>query len=103
MTGKTAPSAPSCSGNTNSEQLKKKDNQCVHWCFTFNNYPKTAPSELENILKKECIKYVFQEETGEEGTPHLQGYIHLKKKKRLSELKKINNKIHWEPTRLIKV
>lgn len=95
----TAPSAPSCSGNTNSEQLPKKTkklgNQAIHWCFTFNNYDKDAPSALEKVFKNICIKYVFQEEVGEEGTPHLQGYIHLKKKMRWSEFK-LTDKIHWE-------
>jgi len=45
-------------------------------------------------------KFVFQEETGETGTEHLQGYVELKVKRRLTELKKyLGDKIHWEVCR----
>ena len=39
--------------------------------------------------------YAFQEETGEQGTPHLQGIISLKKKMRDTEFN-LPSKIHWE-------
>ena len=43
-------------------------------CFTLNNY---TPLELDHI-KNGVFKYIiFQEETGAEGTPHLQGYAQL--------------------------
>ena len=77
----------------------KQENQFYRWCFTFNNYNETDITNIKITLNKLCKKYVFQEETGKEGTKHLQGSISLKTKARLTELKKINDKIHWETTK----
>lgn len=61
------------------------------WCFTINNpTPEDDPADWE-------VKYVaWQLEKGEEGTPHYQGYVELDKVARLSKLKKLNGKAHWE-------
>lgn len=62
------------------------------WCFTLNNpqdtqIPKTWPG----------VSYaVWQLEKGE--TPHLQGTVKFEKNKKLSGVKKIDDKAHWEPT-----
>lgn len=91
-------------GNTASgvsKTEKKREMQAIYWTFTFNNYTDGDMETLEMILKHECDWYVFQEETGEEGTPHLQGTIKLKRKKRLTELKKVHKTIHWEMTKQI--
>lgn len=91
------PSAGSEVGNTdNSEPAKKQPPPCKHWCFTFNNYTKSEIVPIVAEFQLICEKYVFQEEIGENGTKHLQGYIELINKKRLTALKKINDKIHWE-------
>lgn len=57
------------------------------WCFTVNN-PQgplnfdTSPASL--------VRYaIYQEERGESGTPHYQGYIELNKPQRGSALKKL--------------
>lgn len=81
---------------------KKQGNQFYLWCFTFNNYEQSEICEFRIELNKLCKKYVFQEETGKNGTRHLQGSISLKIKKRLTELKKIDDRIHWEPTKNVK-
>lgn len=81
-------------GNTNNKShVKSQDIQTKHYCFTLNRY---IEQDIITIKNLDCNKYVFQEEIGEEGTRHLQGYIEFTKKKRFSELKKINNRIHWE-------
>lgn len=46
-------------------------------------------------------RYVFQEERGEEGTPHLQGYLHYKNQVARSTLKQWNPRLHLEPARSI--
>lgn len=69
-----------------------------HWCFTLNNWNN---DEIDPIDPSIC-KYVFGEEIGEEGTAHIQGYIELKKKGRLSEVKKIFPRAHFEKCRNIK-
>jgi len=67
-----------------------------NWCFTINNWVDEDLKVFENKL----IKYViFGKEIGESGTPHLQGYLELFKKSRLSALKKIHEKAHWENRR----
>lgn len=84
-------------GNTKTPPVQEI--QSNHWTFTLNNYSEIEIEQLEQAFRVLCKKYVFQEETGEEGTPHLQGYIHLEKKSRMSALKKINERIHWEKCR----
>ena len=77
---------------------KKQISPAVNWCFTLNNYTK---EDINNICSNSSIKtYIFQEETGTEGTPHLQGYIRFFKKIRPKKL--FNPKIHWEKCRNVK-
>lgn len=90
-------------GNTKTSPStnKKQGIQCKYWCFTYNNYKIEQIETLEHTLKNESDWYVFQEETGENGTPHLQGTICFKKRLRLTELKCFDNNIHWEKTKAI--
>ena len=94
--------AKSEDGNTvpaSSSSKKKQGIQCYRWCFTFNNYEPSEVLQFKLTLDRLCKQYVFQEECGSEGTRHLQGCFTLKKKMRLTELKKIDKRIHWEETR----
>lgn len=72
-----------------------------HWCFTLNNYTNEDIKEIRNMNSSIVPKFVFQEETGENGTKHLQGYVQFSKKIRPKGVFK-NKKIHWEKTRNIK-
>lgn len=76
-----------------------QSSQIFNWFFTYNNYD---ISEIEMnfipILKKISKEFYIQEEIGDKGTKHLQGTVTLLKRKRLSELKKLDNAVHWEPT-----
>lgn len=70
----------------------------IYWTFTLNNF-----TDIEfNILKDEiclhCLDYRVQEEIGESGTNHLQGYIQAKKRIRPMEAFS-NKRIHWEKAR----
>lgn len=76
--------------------------QYNYWFFTFNNYKVEQIEQIEQIFQHECKWYIFQEETGTEGTPHLQGTICLKIRQRLTQLKHIEPTIHWEPTKSVK-
>ncbi len=78
---------------------KKQDTQKYKWCFTFNNYTNQEFLYVKRWAIKNCNKYIIGKEVGADGTPHLQGQFNLKKKRRLTAMKKISPKIHWEPTR----
>ena len=84
-------------GNTKPPKSKAKKQVCQskRWCFTWNNYPVDAIEQMESVFKLFNIDYVIGKETGEEGTPHLQGYIECPKKCRWSEFK-LPTTIHWE-------
>lgn len=89
--------AEKMSGNT--KQSSSRANQYYKWFFTFNNYSEEDIIMLRLLFDRICKSYVFQEETGAEGTKHLQGSISLKVKERFSTMKKYSDKIHWEKTR----
>jgi hypothetical protein len=56
-----------------------------------------------NISEPPLVKKTTPgEETGAEGTGHLQGTVKRKKRMRLTELRTIEPKIHWEPTKAVK-
>lgn len=80
--------------NTNIKALSQP-NQIKNWCFTFNNYSEDDILLLESKFKEICDKYIFEREIGECGTPHLQGFISLKKAMRWTEFK-LPKEIHWE-------
>ncbi len=65
------------------------------YVFTWNNYPANGPMDLQNYFVG-AASYVFQQEKGKNGTPHLQGYVGWKNKKAFSVLKKTFPAIHWE-------
>lgn len=61
--------------------------------FTLNNYTNEDISSLKNSDYKYLI---FGKEIAASGTPHLQGYMEFNGQKSLRQLKKINDKCHWE-------
>lgn len=92
---KIVPIVPEEFGNTKQIPPSK------HWCFTLNNYKKTDIDDILNLNSSIVPKFIFQEEVGECGTPHLQGYIMFKTKKRPKSIFN-NERIHWEKCRNIK-
>lgn len=77
--------------------MEKQDGVAKAWCFTINN-PKVTDEVLEDRLERLGVDYcVFQHEVGESGTHHIQGYMELKKGKRMTAIKKaIVNEMHLE-------
>lgn len=82
------------------------------WCFTINNYTDKIVQSLASLYPKEAEYLGFQEEVGENGTPHLQGVIKFRKVVRPMEHVKFNCgfrgrdypdesvcKPHWEKCR----
>lgn len=64
------------------------------WFFTLNNYSK---EEITQLLKNlEESEFVFQEETGESGTPHLQGVCRWKNAMSFKSMQKKIARAHLE-------
>lgn len=86
-------------GNTESNS-SKRSSPCIKYVFTLNNY---TEEELEMVPKvlDTLGNYVFGQEIGEQGTPHLQGWLRLKTKMRITQLKSIKGleRFHWEQQR----
>lgn len=65
---------------------RKTRPQAINWMVTINNF---EPADKLLFQNESLFKYsCFGEEIGEQGTPHLQGYISTHKPIRLSALKK---------------
>lgn len=69
-----------------------------YWTFTLNNHNSDEFEILKNEICLHCLDYRVQEEIGESGTPHLQGFIQSKKPIRPNEAFS-NKRIHWEKVR----
>ena len=82
------------SGNTRQISPSK------HWVFTLNNHTENNILQLMNDSSIEQLS--MQEEVGESGTPHLQGYLKFKTKTRPLSIFKNDFKAHWEKCKRIK-
>lgn len=73
-----------------------------HWCFTLNNYSDNDEAAVAKAFEAGGIVYlIYGRETASTGTPHLQGFVSLKNKKRLSWLVKSIGQAHYEVARNI--
>lgn len=77
-----------------------KDERSRRFCFTWNNYPLDAEEQLRGFFeRKHGIYLVFGREIGDSGTPHLQGYVHLKDAITFRALKSQLPSVHLERAR----
>ena len=67
-------------GNTKSSSTQVSP--AKYWAFTLNNYTDDDILELKSIDSSKVPRLVFQQEIGENGTPHLQGALMFKNKGR---------------------
>jgi len=64
-----------------------------NWCFTLNNY---TEEDIKDIALWECKGVAYGKEVGENGTPHLQGFVCFKNQVRFQTVKDLHAKAHWE-------
>jgi len=66
-----------------------RDNARFNYCFTYNNYSPIGEDYLRTWLEFNCKYAIYGHEIAPTtGTPHLQGYFSLKKKKRTATIQK---------------
>lgn len=65
------------------------------WFLTWNNPPENWAEQLKAKFS-EAEQYVCQHETGENGTPHIQGYVKWRRRKRLGAVANLVRQGHWE-------
>lgn len=80
-------------GNTKRPPLRNR------YCLTLNNYSEEEYKSLLDVCNELCKTYIIGKEIGENGTPHLQCYINLKKQLRFKQVKQWNQRLHIEPAR----
>ena len=71
--------------------------QAKHWAgCTLNNYTAQDEAAFLAVIQPQADYYVYGKEVSASGTPHLQFMVCFKTVKRLTALKKILPKAHWE-------
>jgi len=70
--------------------------QAKHWCFTINNPVEADAEQLSTFV---CLYMVYQKEQGENETPHYQGIVGFEKRMRLTQLKNLLPRAHFEIAR----
>jgi len=81
-------------GNTISS-FSKQISPSIRWIMVLNNWTNDELNSISSICSKFCKYAIIEEEIGECGTPHLQGYFEFKTKMRPCSV--FNNKrIHFE-------
>lgn len=70
------------------------NNKARAYCFTLNNYTDNEKKEMEQYFYNS--EYLFGEEIGESGTPHLQGCVRFPNPVSFEKLKKQFPRAHWE-------
>lgn len=80
---------------TNSPPAMKKEDNCKgkSYKITINNYTTENLYEFSLMIKKlNPFKWVYSQEVGEQGTPHIQGYLRFLKETRRSSITRLINK-----------
>jgi len=69
---------------------KLKMSKAKNWCFTTNNYNDQHLLRISAIAEDDSTAYLcYGKEVGAEGTPHLQGYVSFKARKRFEQVKRL--------------
>lgn len=67
--------------------------QSRNWCFTINNWTEEDLRKISDYHRAHPATYIiYGKEVGEEGTPHLQGYIHFKTSQKPTAMNKVSTR-----------
>lgn len=64
---------------TNNGRASRPRSTFRNWCFTLNNYTPEEEILIQSKVPDEISYVAYSHEQGKEGTPHLQGYLQMKK------------------------
>lgn len=81
--------------------MAPRGNAAKRWCFTINNWTLAEHAKCISFCEQfEPVFFVLGKERGELLTDHLQGFVHLKSKQRLTFLKSnLSERAHFEVAR----
>ena len=88
------------------KKVKGQGPQVMRWCVTYNNPTITAEAMNNHLIACDGVKgFVFQEETGANGTKHFQMYLEFKLQVRYTGVKSVigNDTVHCEPAKAQKM
>lgn len=72
--------------------------QSKRWCFTINNPTPEDYAKLNGSVDL-CTYLVFADEVGDNGTPHIQGFVVFKSNKGLTAVRRLYPRGHFEIAR----
>lgn len=61
------------------------ESRAKHWCFTLNNYTEEDEQRLRG-LGNQVVYLIAGHEVGDNGTPHLQGFVSFNQRKRFTQV-----------------
>lgn len=64
-----------------------------HFCFTLNNY---TQEEITSLREVGCKYLTFGKEVGDEGTPHLQGFVSFKSLKSIPQVRRLLGRAYFK-------
>lgn len=83
--------------NTTPQGNTKRSSMSRLWCITINNYTENDIKLMDDLKNHPNIKECnYQFETGDNETPHIQGYAYFKSERTFKELKNLLPRAHIE-------
>jgi len=74
--------------------------QSWHWHFTLNNYDQEEYTRIRTKAEESAKYWIIGKEVGDSGTPHLQGYVSLRRRCNLRHVRDLfGPRIHFEIAR----
>lgn len=67
------------------------------WCFTLNNYTLLDEEHIKTVVQSLARYIVYGREIGEEGTPHLQGYVYFHNQRQRRAVSRLLPRAHLSP------
>lgn len=93
------PKAPAktCHLNPTGEGISRRANPSKRWVFTIKNPTTEDEDNIQRVLTEDVIFTVVGREVVENGMRHLQGFVNMRTKRRLSTMRKwLSSRAHYE-------